>query len=234
MNLVYTLKLMILVNALLALSIADVMAQSNRKYVSDVLHVPVRTGASSGHRILRHIKSGDVVTLLQFTEGDEYARIKVQDEAQTEGWVISRFLLDEPIAQIKLARLEKQLEKVKVEQAPLRDTASRLNQDLNQAKSELRALSKEKENLSKDLAEIRRVSSDKIDLHDRNKGLQSELQALQMRFTELQQENALLLGDRRNEGIKLGLLAVGIGGLAGLILPYLKPRGRKSRSIRMN
>lgn len=224
---------LILAIALMSWQGSDLMAQSNRRYVSDVLHVPVRTGASVNHRILRHIKSGDVVTVLEHAEGAEYAKIKTQDAQQTEGWVIARYLLDEPIAQIKLARLEKRIEDLRQQQSPLRDNVKKLTQDLAESRQEIQRLTNEKNALERDLAEIKRVSSDKIDLHGQNQQLQGELKALQARLDDLQKQNIALLGDKRNEGIKLGIFAVALGGFAGLLLPYLRPRGRKGRSIRM-
>lgn len=226
-------QLFLLVLSMATWGMPDLVAQSGKMYVSDVLHVPVRTGPTTGHRIIRHIRSGDSVTVLEFNEGDEYAKIKVQDEKETEGWVIARYLLDEPIAQIKLDRLQRQLDEVKKQQSPLRENVNRLQQELTAAKEQIRRLSGDKEGLGKELAEIQRISSDKIDLHEQNKTLQTELQALQTSLEQLRVENSLLVEDRRNEGIKLGLMAVALGGLAGLILPYMRPRGRKNRSIRL-
>jgi SH3 domain protein len=208
-------------------------ARAEKKWVSDVLYIPVRTGASGQHRILRHIKSGMAVNVLAKPEGSEYVKVEVLDEEKTQGWVIGRYLLAEPIAELKLARLEKRMASLRESQTPLQKSVDKLKSELAESRAANEELQKKNTNMTEQLNEIKQVSSEEIKVYEVNNELKKEQDALMTRLERLQQQNEMLSTDRRNEGIKLGLLAVALGCLAGFLLPYLKPRSRKSRSVRL-
>ena len=93
--------------ALLASSITYASVMAAPAWVSDIFEITLRTGPSSGNVILLMVPSGTELTVLEYDEQSGYAR--VQTAGGTEGWVLSRYLMDEPSARDQLDTVAKQL-----------------------------------------------------------------------------------------------------------------------------
>ena len=202
------------------------------KYVSDTLYIPLKTKSGNGAKVLKHLKSGTAVSILDTSDG-EYAKVKVHDDRSSHGWVKKRYLLDEPIAKTRLARLEGTLKKLKSQQGPLKGNVKDLKGRLTVALLENKKLKTQEANLKKQLTNVKNISSKSLELFENNKQLKVETSKLQQDVESLRKENLLLQSNQKNEGIKLGLFAIGLGGLAGFLLPYVKPRGRRNKGIRL-
>ena len=82
-------------------------AQAETRYVSDQLEIPMRTGKSTQHRILRMLPSGTPLEVLELDKENGWTRVRTPDGK--EGWVLTRLLMDIPAARDRLARAEKRL-----------------------------------------------------------------------------------------------------------------------------
>ena len=73
-------------------------------YVTDQMEVTLRNGTSTGHRILRMLPSGVPLEVLETDSDSGYTRVR--SPSGQEGWVLSRYLQNEPVArdQLKAAR----------------------------------------------------------------------------------------------------------------------------------
>ena len=89
----------------------SISAQGANLYVTDVLHVPIRSGSSSGHKVLASLKSGDKLVVVDDDEENGY--IEVKTKKGIVGWVPSRYLVDKPIAASRLAWYQAQVAKAK-------------------------------------------------------------------------------------------------------------------------
>ena len=93
----------------LALPTQLLAAVGDVNYISDVLTVPLRSGASTAHRILhRGLPSGTQLTILAIDEEANFTQVRTA--GGMEGWVRSQYLIGEPIARVKLAATEKRLQ----------------------------------------------------------------------------------------------------------------------------
>lgn len=101
----------------IALALATVMATGQTLYVSDQLVITVRTGSSTENTILTNLVSGDSVQVLQAGAESGYTRIRT--ESGTEGWVLSRYLVERPISQDRLVIAERDLVEARVRIATL-------------------------------------------------------------------------------------------------------------------
>ncbi|SME97873.1 TIGR04211 family SH3 domain-containing protein [Pseudobacteriovorax antillogorgiicola] len=204
------------------------------KYVSDTLYIPLKTQSKNAGRVIRHLKSGTAVTIVERDKSDsDFAKIRLVGQDSTEGWVKTRYLEDEPIAKYKLSQLESKFEKLQSQQEPLKDTVEELKAKLKLAISENKQLKGKESNLEARLDDIKNISSNSIELFEANKRLKAEKDKLAQDVQELRRENVRLQSNQRNEGIKLGLFAISLGGLAGFMLPYVKPRGRRNKGVRL-
>ena len=71
-------------------------ASAQPRYVSDRLEVTLRTGTSTQHSIIRMVPSGARVEVLETDGASGYSRVRAADG--TEGWVLTRYLMEEPAA----------------------------------------------------------------------------------------------------------------------------------------
>ena len=82
-------------------------AGAEESWVSDQFEVMLRTGPSTSNAIERVLRSGTALEVLETDSEAGYARVRTT--AGTEGWVLSRYLMNEPSAREQLERLTGQL-----------------------------------------------------------------------------------------------------------------------------
>lgn len=204
---------------------AQTHVQPGTMYVSDQLRITVRTGQGNQHRIIKTLKSGDKVEVLEATDTG-YAFVRTADG--TEGWVRSQYLVAEPIARDRLAAAKARLERLGQRVATLRENLAEVKAERARLQQENAALTRKVAALEKQVEHLNQVAARPIQLDKENKRLKEQ---------NLQLENDLQLKIRENQVLKdrsdrewfvIGA-AVLLGGiLLGLILPKLRIRRRSS------
>ena len=79
---------------LLALLFSGASVAQNIQYISDKQYVPLRSGSSNEHRIVRMVPTGAELTVLE--ERDGWSRVRLPGESGDEAWILTRFLRDDP------------------------------------------------------------------------------------------------------------------------------------------
>lgn len=205
---------------------ACALAGAETRYISDVLHVPLRSGPSGEHRIVHWgLESG---TVLEVLDEDEEARFThVRTERGTEGWIPTQYLMDEPIARIRLTEAEAEIERL---EGLVAGDTSQLFSELEAARSEAASAAESAANaaaLESELEEIRRVSASAIATQEENLELAEEVTQLRREREELVAQTEEL-----QSNVQMGWMLVGGGMvLAGLLIGvWLGSRSRRRRS----
>jgi SH3 domain protein len=99
------------------LAFAATAADAQTRYVSDRLEVTLRTGTSTQHSIVRMLPSGTRLEVLETEPASGYARVRTADGV--EGWVLSRYLMDQPAAREQLAAANRRVETLNARVAEL-------------------------------------------------------------------------------------------------------------------
>ncbi|MCZ6560254.1 MAG: TIGR04211 family SH3 domain-containing protein [Gammaproteobacteria bacterium] len=211
---------------LAALIPAFVVAEN--AYVSDVFEVTMRSGPSTQNTILRMLPSGATVEVLETDEETGYSRVNTA--SGVEGYVLSRFLMDQPAARDQLAGMRQQVSNLRQRNQELEARLGQATASRDELRQERDGLLRSNQGKDTELTEIRRVSANALDLNSQNQELQTSVQTMnhrmQAQISEIQE-----LKDRRNRDWFLAGAAVLIGGiLLGLILPKLRIRRRSSWS----
>jgi SH3 domain protein len=200
-------------------------AQTTR-YVTDLLKLEARSGPSTGHRIVRMLESGTEVTVLEESQG--YSRVRVP--AGEEGWILSRYLMEEPAARSQLEGTVAAYERVRKENETL---STELAQVRNQGQSVATArntLQQQKQRLTAELAEIRRAAASTLAIEQRNQELQVKVVEMERDLQLSRQENATL-SDRRDRDWFVAGAGVLLGGMVlGLVLPRMRWKRRRGWS----
>lgn len=104
-------------------------------YASDQLTVPMRTGTTDRHKIIRFIPSGEKLELLELNDEEGFSR--VMSDTGTEGWVKNTNLIKQPggYEQLEKARQQLNAERDKIKQ--LQDNIKQLKDERQHLETEL-------------------------------------------------------------------------------------------------
>ncbi len=195
------------------------------RYITDRLYVPLRSGKSANHRILhKGLPSGTEVSVLETDTEAGYSLIRTR--RGLEGWILSRYLDREPVAEIKLAAVSQKVDALEKENQNLKKAftnAAGSSKEANQVIAELEA---ENTRLASELEEIKRISANAVKLDREYQVLSEAKQMLKDKVDVLETENSRLRDNHENEAFLNGAFAVILGILAAVVIPRLRPRKR--------
>lgn len=212
-----------LLTTLLLLLAATTTAVAETRYVDDKLVINLRTGKANTYRILETLPSGTPLEVLE--QDGYYSRVRTSDGI--EGWVQSQFLSKTPIAKVRLARTERQLEKLRKAHDELQQQLAALQNEKGELSTERENLSGETQRLREELAELKDVSARPIELAENNRKLKDTINTLQQENQQLVSDNERLKDRSQREWFIVGA-GVLLGGIfLGLVLPMLR---RKKKS----
>lgn len=207
----------------LASLMATMPVAATTQYVSDQLKVPLRSGSSDEHRILKFITSGTALTVLD-RSGDF---IHVKTEGGKKGWVLKKHVMDLPSGRDRVASINKKLEKSKLEINKLQSTITELKSEIKQLKHEKGLLNSEKTNLSNTLDDLKITASSPLAISKKNKQLKKELEKVTANEAMLERDNQQLRSNVTQEWFLIGG-AVTIGSMIlGILLTRINWRRKR-------
>lgn len=213
-----------LVFCLLVLLASAAGAQAG--YVSDRFEVLLRTGTSTQHAIVKALMSGTRVEVLQNDPDSGYSKVRTADGL--EGWVLTRYLMEQPAARDQLAAANSRVETLNAKVNELNARLTELAGERDSLDAERNGLASEAEAQRVELDQIRRASASALELDRDNRQLRTQLAAAEKTADSLRAEVAELKANTRRDWFLAGAGVLAAGLILGLILPNLKLR-RKSR-----
>lgn len=194
-------------------------------YVTDELQVTVRTGESAQHRIVSMVKSGTQVNVVSHNPETGYSKVVLS--GGREGYILTRQLLDEPVARDQLAALQAEVAALKTAPDELRDKLTALTREhkaLQSAHTELQDIKRETE---QELAALQRTSANAVRISNERNDLRKQVAELTRTAEELKAEKRELENNNAQRWFLIGGGVTTGGILIGLILPHLRIRRRK-------
>ncbi|MCU0934867.1 MAG: TIGR04211 family SH3 domain-containing protein [Gammaproteobacteria bacterium] len=208
----------------LCLSAAAPLAAQTR-YVTDALEVPVRTGRTLENKIVRMLPAGTQVEVLG---PEEEGHLRIRAARGVEGWILSRYLVDQPIARDRLAALESENVSLKAQVAEVNQALRVANaeaQDLHRAGAAMQA---ENTALRQEFEALRRAAARPVEVAQENERLRRELETVRSDLASAEaRADALGNAAYRQWFVTGGGVALG-GLILGLILPRVVARRRRS------
>ena len=202
-----------------------VNAAEDTRYISDVFYVPLHSGNSTKHRIIhRGLKTGTRLTLLETDNEAGFSRVTTSKG--TEGWIQNQFLSATPIARIRLAEAQNKLQQLNTKFIGLEKNNSETQQSNSERQKQVALLSRQNQQLNKELASIKKISANAINLDTNNRELLKKNEMLKIEIAELQANNSRLSDKSDQEWFFRGALAVLMGVFLAILLPKLKPKTR--------
>lgn len=207
---------------------ASTYAAKNIQYVSDELTIPMRSGVTNAHKILRFLNSGEAIEIVELTEDKKHALVATVDDSAKTGWVETNLLMLNRSAREQLVRAKKKMQAIKEQQAALKKqlvASQTQNTELENTQTQLQNKIKNLQNM---LSRLRKNASDPIRIADENEQLKQQLADAEAKTAELTEEN-IILGD---ENIKSWFLIGGAVSMGSLIFGIILTRIRWKKSDR--
>ena len=218
--------------AMLLVLIALMPAQSGQAqeaesaWVTDQFEVTMRTGQDRSKAIVRMLKSGTRVDRLERSQGSDYSRVRTGSGA--EGWVLNRYLLTKPPARVTQPDIERRLQQSQEQRKKLQSEVQTLSQERAELQRQLNQVQTSGEDVQNELANVRKLSSNVIQIDDQNKQLRQRLIDNERALDELKADNSRLASRSNREWFVIGAMVIMFGIVVGLILPRIRWRKKSS------
>ncbi len=165
------------------------------RYVTDEFEITMRSGTNTTNSIVRMLRSGQALTLLEEDNVSKYSL--VETEGGKQGYVLTRFLLEEPAARQTLMELEERfgqqrqlLDEQTTEMASLKQKLGQKQNDTGILKSALKTTEQE-------LEKIRATARDSLNIQSHNEQLQTMVDQLRVEKKQLTGTNSELSDSTR-------------------------------------
>jgi len=210
------------------LMISTQLFAKNIQYVSDELTIPMRTGPTTSHKILKFLTSGTMVDVLDVSDDKKHTRIVLIEDESKSGWVETRLLMSQPSAREQLIAANKSSQALKEKQATLKTELA----ELQKKNAELQDVQSQLENkyldLQNTLAKLRTNAAEPIRIADENEQLKQQLHNEQNKNIDLVKKNAFLADQNIKQWFMIGA-GVSIGSLIlGLLITRIRWKRRDS------
>lgn len=203
-------------------------AAAQTMYIDDTLLVPLRSGEGTGFRIVhKGLPSGTALEILEQNKESGYSFVKTA--SGIEGYLPTRYLSQEPIAREKLARAEETLTSLRAQNKDLTDKLNTLQSDYEALKGQHSKASKSLTANTDELARVKAISADALNLDRSNRELRNSNEELRNQLELIEVENSRLKDKSESNMMLIGGALVLLGVILALIIPLLKP-GKKNDS----
>ena len=203
---------------------ATVLAQT--RYVSDDFKVMLRTGPSVQNKIVDSLSSGTPLEVLREDAGNGHSQ--VQTSSGKIGYVLTRFLSVNRSARSRVKTLEGQLKQLRSKPGELQTLLATSQEDNLELIDQNTRLTNRFKAASEELAQIKAVSADAVNLSQRNFKLENEVQQLLLQLDDIRIQNGDLSDQDSKRWFVLGVGAILIGLLLGWILSIARRPRRES------
>jgi SH3 domain protein len=211
---------------ILASSMQAPVAAAQSAWVTDEFEITLRSGPSTSNAIQLMVSSGTELTVLERDADSGYT--KVRTAGGTEGWVLTRYLMNERSAREQLQRLSSQLTNATSRGSSLNTQLASIKSEYDTAQKTISQLQSEKQQLEEELAEIKRTAANVLSINARNRELGDELAVAETNVAVLEQENRALTSQNTRYWFMSGGLVLVVGIILGLWLPRIRWQ-RRSR-----
>lgn len=230
-----SLALLALITFSLQICLATLIASPLRaetQYVIPSSEIPVRRGQGTDYKIVALISDGTEVEVIE--RGDSYSLVRLANEK--EGWILTRFLSDEPPLTEVVATLTSENEVLKLQEQQsaqklmLQEQQSiqkqeELSQALAETEQKLEATDAEKAAITASFEKLTKDTANVVEIKKKLTETVNENKSVKQKLTTLTRENEELKSDERINWFLAG------GGvlLLGIIIGKITSRSRKRK-----
>jgi len=188
---------------------------SQTRYVTDDLTIPLRSGVTLQHKIIKMLPSGAPVEVLE--ANSENSRIRYQG---VEGWVLTRFLENIPPARTRLEEAEQKVATLELENNRIKSEIKSIVDQRGQTENTYQKIKDDNQYLRANLENLRQTAANVIEIAKQNEELKKRLIELERTRQALQQQNVVLQDRTARDWFMIGAAVA----LASLIVSLIAPK----------
>ena len=196
------------------------------KYVTDIFEVTMRSGTTTSNSIVRLLRSGQALTVLEDDPVSQYSLVETADGKQ--GYVLSRFLKDEPAARETLQNLLGKYENQQLQVSEQQAEINQLKQSLQQEQSDSEALKITLRASEEEFSVVRDAAQNTLNILEQNKRLQTVVDQLRQEKTVLSETNAELSDSTQIDWFVRGAAVSLIAFIIGILVTRISWRKKDS------
>ncbi len=205
------------------------IASAQIKYVSDELVINMRSGKGNGFKIIKIVKSGTPLTILEEDSGYTKARTP----KGVEGWVLTRFLINTPVARTLLSKAQQDVAQMKKQYDAMKAELNTVKTERDTLSRSEKKLLRNKEKLNIELAKLKKIAARPMQLEAENDQLRNDLVKIEAENRLLKQEYQTLEDNSDQEWFMTGAGVLFGGMILGLIFPKLRSGQKKANWNRL-
>ncbi len=130
------------------------------RYVTDLLKLPLRTGPSTEYKILALVESGQRLDVVE--PGENWSMVRLDNGK--EGYVLNRYLVNQPTSAVRLEQLQSQHAILKQQTASLLEENNRFKEENETYKTTLDSNEKELKKLDTDYKDLKASAAEFLSL----------------------------------------------------------------------
>lgn len=197
------------------------------RYVTDLIYTPIRTGPGGDYRIVnKGLPSGTQITYFGTTEDGVWA--EVETRGGTRGYLRAQYLQVEVPRANQVNALEDELKSAQARASDLEAQLDASMNELNLSNEGRGSTARDLEATQQELAEIKRISANAIQLDRLTNELTSKLEDANARNDLLKLENARLEDRVESREFRNGIAAVVLGIIIAVVIPRLTVKRRRN------
>jgi SH3 domain protein len=199
-------------------------AQAETVYVSDNLGLSLRSEENNTSKAIQVLPTGTPLTVLEVNKKTGFSHVRLDDG--TEGYMPTRNTMKDKPSRFYLDAANKELESLKTENMTLKAELSEAKEAITPGSTLEKTLSVEKDQLSKELNELKKTSSGAVELQNQRDELQERVVNAERELQQLKLENQAMRNSANQDWFLYGGILALIGVILGFLLPKLSSRRR--------
>ncbi len=214
-----------LLSSLFVLLIISTSVSAKTVYVTDSIKFTLRSSESNRSKILKMLPSGTPLTVIEENKASGYSKVRT---GGIEGYILTRHTTPKPISRWYLNKANKQLQELQKENKLINEELQQLKGNNNSALASNQTLTQERDQLSKELNDLKQTAANAVQLKHQRDQLQERVISVERELQQLKRENQALEDSANQDWFLYGGILSLFGVLLGFILPKLSWRRKTS------
>ena len=201
-------------------------AKAETQYITDVFEVTMRTGPSTSNGIVRLLKSGEPVNVIEYDDLTKYSLVETAENKQ--GYVLARYLVAQPSAKERLQNMTSEFDQQTTQLNQLSFEVDNLKSRLTQSESDNEALKQALLASENELSTIRDAAENTLNIVEQNRQLEAVVTELRRDKNKLTAENEVLSSSVEMEWFIRGAAVFLLAFLVGIAVTRIRWRKKES------
>ncbi|NOT11687.1 MAG: TIGR04211 family SH3 domain-containing protein [Methylococcaceae bacterium] len=214
-----------IIHSFFILVLVNGAAQANTVYVTDNVNLSLRSEENAHSKVLKLLSTGTPLTVIKENSSTGYLQVKLEDG--TEGFISARNTMKELPSRFQLETITKNLAALQSENATLKAELSTVRASITPGTPLEQSLATERDQLSRELNELKKASADVVQLKTERDELQERVVNVERDLQQFKLENQALKDSTKQDWFLYGGLLSLFGVVLGFVLPKMGWR-RKS------